>query len=164
MYEIIEKNQYGVLVGNPTDISSCFLCKLKPITCKMVCLPYTNSYYLPDSEAEKLESENQLMNTTIDDLYIESKCYFEVKKKLDDTQKELIDLRVELRVEKEKSKALEAYSRGLELKYSKLIKYLEDNVECCKINEIDSNDPVDTSTYSMYITYKNVLEFIKNKK
>ena len=34
------------------------------------------------------------------------------------------------------------------------------------INEIenDSNDPVDTATYSMYITYKNVLEFIKNQK
>jgi len=37
-----------------------------------------------------------------------------------DYQKELIDLRVELRVEKEKSKALEAYSRVLELKIKEL--------------------------------------------
>ena len=164
MYEIIEKNQYGVLVKNTTNYGDCFFCKYEITQCNNRYKCINDSYYLPDSEAEKLESENQLMNTTIDDLYIESKCYFEVKKKLDDTQKELIDLRVELRVEKEKSKALEAYSRGLELKYSELIKYLEDNVECCKINEIDSNDPVDIATYSMYITYKNVLEFIKNQK
>ena len=124
MYEIIEKNQYGVLVRKIKSIpTECEKCKytglavaLQPCkSCKA-----DNSYYLPDSEAEKLESENPLMNTTIDDLYIESKCYFEVKKKLEDTQKELIDLRVELRVEKEKSKALEEYSRGLELKVNEL--------------------------------------------
>ena len=48
------------------------------------------------------------MNTTIDDLYIESKCYFEVKKKLDDTQKELIDLQNENKQLKERIKELEA--------------------------------------------------------
>ena len=47
------------------------------------------------------------MNTTIDDLYIESKCYFEVKKKLDDTQKELIDLQIENKQLKERVKELE---------------------------------------------------------
>jgi len=75
MYEIIEKNQYGVLVRDEKD---------------------QFEYYLSALEAEKLESETS------------------------DTQKELIDLRVELRVEKEKSKALEEYSRGLELKVKEL--------------------------------------------
>lgn len=120
-YKVIEKNEYGIRVRNYSEIPDCKLCKNHAAknTCnRSECAP--NSYYLPDSEAEKLESENQLMNTTIDDLYIESKCYFEVKKKLDDTQEELIDLRCELRVEKEKSKALEEYSRGLELKVNEL--------------------------------------------
>ena len=120
MYEIIEKNQYGVLVKNKTNYGDCFFCKYEITQCNNRYKCINDSYYLPDQEAEKLESENPLMNTTIDDLYIESKCYFEVKKKLDDTQKELIDLRVELRVEKEKSKALEEYSRGLELKVKEL--------------------------------------------
>ena len=127
MYEIIEKNQYGVLVKNTTKHHSCKLCKYKYGESCYV----TNcgkGYFLTDSEAEKLESENPLMNTTIDDLYIESKCYFEVKKKLDDSQKELIDLRVELRVEKEKSKALEEYSRGVELKVKELEVTIENNV------------------------------------
>lgn len=152
-YKVIEKNEYGIRVRNYSEYSDCSLCKYHEeiAKCKRLeCAP--NSYYLPDSEVERLESENQLMNTTIDDLYIESKCYFEVKKKLDDSQKELIDLQNENKQLKEKS--------------NDLIKYLEDNVECCKINEIenDSNDPVDTATYSMYITYKNILEFIKNQK
>ena len=120
MYEIIEKNQYGVLVKNTTNYGDCFFCKYGITQCNNRYKCINDSYYLHDSEAGKLESENPLMNTTIDDLYIESKCYFEVKKKLDDTQKELIDLRVELRVEKEKSKALEEYSRGLELKVNEL--------------------------------------------
>ena len=128
MYEIIEKNQYGVLVKNTTNYGDCFFCKYGITQCNNRYKCINDSYYLPDSEAEKLESENPLMNTTIDDLYIESKCYFEVKKKLDDTQKELIDLRVELRVEKEKNKALEEYSRGLELKVKELEGTIENNV------------------------------------
>ena len=91
MYEIIEKNQYGVLVKNTTNYGDCFFCKYEITQCNNRYKCINDSYYLPDSEAEKLESENPLMNTTIDDLYIESKCYFEVKKKLDDTQKELIE-------------------------------------------------------------------------
>jgi hypothetical protein len=107
MYEIIEKNQYGVLVKNTTNYGDCFFCKYEITQCNNRYKCINDSYYLPDSEAEKLESENQLMNTTIDDLYIESKCYFEVKKKLDDTQKELIDLRVENKQLKERVKELE---------------------------------------------------------
>lgn len=121
MYEIIEKNEYGVLVKNTTNYGDCFFCKYEITQCNNRYKCINDSYYLPDSEVEKLESGNPLMNTTIDDLYIESKCYFEVKKKLDDSQKEIIDLRVELRVEKEKCKALlEEYSRGLELKVKEL--------------------------------------------
>jgi len=109
MYEIIEKNQYGVKVKNTTDISVCEICKhrylpLEHSVCKKC---YRDSYYLPDSEVERLESENNVMNTTIDDLYIESKCYFEVKEKLDDTQKELIDLQNENKQLKERVNELE---------------------------------------------------------
>jgi hypothetical protein len=107
MYEIIEKNQYGVLVKNTTNYGDCFFCKYEITQCNNRYKCINDSYYLPDSEAEKLESEKPLMNTTIDDLYIESKCYFEVKKKLDDTQKELIDLRVENKQLKERVKELE---------------------------------------------------------
>ena len=107
-YKIIEKNEYGIRVRNYSGIPDCNLCKyvLEKSTCnRSECAP--NSYYLPDSEVERLESENQLMNTTIDDLYIESKCYFEVKKKLDDTQKELIDLQIENKQLKERITELE---------------------------------------------------------
>lgn len=107
-YRIIEKNEYGIRVRNYSEIPDCKLCKnhAEKNTCnRSECAP--NSYYLSDSEVERLESENQLMNTTIDDLYIESKCYFEVKKKLDDTQKELIDLQIENKQLKEMVKELE---------------------------------------------------------
>ena len=107
-YKVIEKNEYGIRVRNYSGYSDCSLCKYHEeiAKCKRLeCAP--NSYYLPDSEVDKLESENQLMNTTIDDLYIESKCYFEVKKKLDDTQKELIDLQIENKQLKERITELE---------------------------------------------------------
>ena len=53
-----------------------------------------------------------------------------------------------------------------EAKNEALIKFLEDNIDCCKIHEIQKNstDPVDIATVAMYITYNNVLEFIKNQK
>lgn len=107
-YKIIEKNEFGIRVRNYSEIPDCKLCKnhSEKNTCnRSECAP--NSYYLPDSEVERLESENHLMNTTIDDLYIESKCYFEVKKKLDDTQKELIDLQNENKQLKERVNELE---------------------------------------------------------
>lgn len=106
-YEIIEKNKYGVLVKNTTNYGDCFFCKYEITQCNNRYKCINDSYYLPDQEAEKHESENPLMNTTIDDLYIESKCYFEVKKKLDDTQKELIDLQNENKQLKERVNELE---------------------------------------------------------
>lgn len=110
MYEIIEKNQYGVLVRNTINSNRCINCKyyedsVLSLPCR-ICIK--NVYYLTDSEAEKLESETS------------------------DTQKELIDLHVELRVEKEKNKALEEYSRGLELKVKELenqLKYRDFMIE-----------------------------------
>ena len=166
-YKIIEKNEYGIRVRNYSGIPDCNLCKnfAEKSTCKRIeCAP--NSYYLPDSEVEKLESENQLMNTTIDDLYIESKCYFEVKKKLDDSQKELIDLRCELRVEKEKTNSLEAYSRSLELKIAKINKYLNNRISECdyvrKQYALDHLDP--KSIIHIQKSYQNVLEFIQNQQ
>ena len=113
-YKVIEKNEYGVLVidndkhKSMSDICSqckyCDICNDEWMECII------NTYYLPDSEAEKLELENDL---------------------------------------KAKNEAL--------------IKFLEDNIDCCKIPK-DHKDPVDTATYSMHIAYKSVLEFIKNQK
>ena len=115
-YKVIEKTDFGIRVRNYSEMSDCNLCKNvaeKNICNRIECAP--NSYYLPDSEVEKLEYE-----------------------KLE-------------------------YENDLKAKNEELIKYLEDNIDCCKIPK-DPKDPVDTATYSMYIAYKNVLEFIKNQK
>ena len=119
MYEIIEKNQYGVKVKNTTGYWDCNLCKHDKKSCEVdISQCNIKQYYLPDSEAEKLESEKPTINgTTPDVVNLNS-----------DTQKELIDLRVELRVEKDKSKALDEYSRGLELKVKEFECTIENNV------------------------------------
>ena len=60
-YKVIEKNEYGIRVRNYSGIRDCNLCKnvVEKSTCnRSECAP--NSYYLPDSEAEKLELENDL--------------------------------------------------------------------------------------------------------
>ena len=60
-YKVIEKNEYGIRVRNYSGIPDCNLCKyvVEKSTCKRSeCAP--NSYYLPDSEVERLESENNL--------------------------------------------------------------------------------------------------------
>ena len=60
-YKIIEKNEYGIRERNYSGIPDCNLCKyvLEKSTCnRSECAP--NSYYLPDSEVERLESENDL--------------------------------------------------------------------------------------------------------
>ena len=115
-YTVIEKNDYGFLVEGYIGLNVCNICKFtksKIPFCYTFCGEDTNNYFLPDSEAEKLESETEL-----------------------------------------------------KAKNEELIKFLEDNIECCKIHEIQKNstDPVDIATVAMYITYKNVLEFIKNQK
>ena len=83
-YKVIEKNEYGVRVRNYSEYSDCGLCKYHEeiAKCKRVeCAP--NSYYLPDSEVEKLESET-------------------------DSQKELIDLQTENKQLKDRIKELES--------------------------------------------------------
>ena len=142
-YKIIEKNKFGIRVRNYSGIPDCNLCKnfAEKSTCKRIeCAP--NSYYLPDSEVEKLESENQLMNTTIDDLYIESKCYFEVKKKLDDTQKELIDLQNENKQLKERVNELET---TIENNVTEVSEFFNDGVEILECNScgmlMEENEP-----------------------
>ena len=60
-YKVIEKNEYGIRVRNYSEYSDCSLCKYHEeiAKCKRSeCAP--NSYYLPDSEVERLESENDL--------------------------------------------------------------------------------------------------------
>ena len=64
MYEIIERNQYGVLVKNTKEKSDCELCEhskkeLLITLCikKHGCVDY--SYYITDQEAAKLEIEKQ---------------------------------------------------------------------------------------------------------
>ena len=127
-YKVIEKNEYGIRVRNYSEFRDCDICKYhqEKSTCKRIeCAP--DSYYLPDSEVEKLESENQLMNTTIDDLYIESKCYFEVKKKLDDSQKELIDLQNENKQLKERIKELETTIENMKAIAGEKIEFVSTN-------------------------------------
>ena len=148
MYEIIEKNKYGVLVdqlSNPSVLACtpCKYSKTKSLNEEPCLSCNCDGYYLSDSEAEKLESEQIIVQ---DFFKVKSKNDNELLKEMQemvnnpdnsladaytkkvesemqvfyDSQKELIDLRVELRVEKEKSKALEEYSRGLELKVKEL--------------------------------------------
>ena len=135
-YKVIEKTDFGIRVRNYSGISDCNLCKNhaeKNICNRIECAP--NSYYLPDSEVEKLESEKTLSDEIIG-------IQNEKIKMLEDTLKQVI--------------------LSEKAKNEELIKFLQDNIDCCKIPK-DHKDPVDTATYSMYIAYKNVLEFIKNK-
>ena len=60
-YKVIEKNKFGIRVRNYSGIPDCNLCKyvVEKSTCKRSeCAP--NSYYLPDSEVERLEFEANL--------------------------------------------------------------------------------------------------------
>ena len=61
MYEIIEKNQYGVLVKNTTNYGDCFFCKYEITQCNNRYKCINDSYYIPDSEAEKLGSEQNIV-------------------------------------------------------------------------------------------------------
>ena len=57
-YKIIEKNENGVLVE---QLSVCQICKYKEEkSCLDLKCGTVNQYYITDSEAEKLESENNL--------------------------------------------------------------------------------------------------------
>ena len=78
-YEIIEKNQYGVLVRDEKD---------------------QFEYYLSALEAEKLETEITPETFTINDMYVESKLLF-------DCQDELKSLQIENKKLKERIKELE---------------------------------------------------------
>ena len=109
MYEIIEKNEYGVLVRKMKSIpTECEKCKytgravtLQPCkSCKT-----DNSYYLTDKEAAKLETELTPETFTINDMYVESKLLF-------DCQDELKSLQIENDQLKEKCKS--EYQRGVE--------------------------------------------------
>ena len=108
-YEIIEKNEYGVLVRKMKSIpTECEKCKytgravtLEPCkSCKT-----DNSYYLSDLEAAKLETELTPETFTINDMYVESKLLF-------DCQDKLNDLQIENKQLKEKCKS--EYQRGVE--------------------------------------------------
>ena len=57
-YKVIEKNENGVLVE---QLSVCQICKYKEEkSCLDLKCGTVNQYYITDSEAEKLESENNL--------------------------------------------------------------------------------------------------------
>ena len=100
-YKVIEKTDFGIRVRNYSDISDCNLCKnhAEKNTCnRSECAP--NSYYLPDSEVEKLESELTTETFTINDMYVESKLLF-------NCQDQLKDLQIENKQLKERIKELE---------------------------------------------------------
>ena len=101
-YKIIDKNEFGIRVRNYSGIPDCNLCKnvAEKSTCKRIeCAP--NSYYLPDSEIEKLESELTPETFTINDLYVESKLLF-------NCQDQLKDLQIENKQLKERIKEFES--------------------------------------------------------
>ena len=100
-YKVIEKTDFGIRVRNYSEMSDCNLCKnvVEKSTCRRSeCAP--NSYYLPDSEVEKLESELTPETFTINDMYVESKLLF-------DCQDQLKDLQIENKQLKESIKQLE---------------------------------------------------------
>ena len=101
-YKVIEKTEYGVRVRNYSGIPDCNICKyhIEKRYCTISeCAP--NSYYLPDSEVEKLESELTPETFTINDMYVESKLLF-------DCQDQLKDLQIENNQLKERIKELKA--------------------------------------------------------
>ena len=101
-YKVIEKTDFGIRVRNYSEMSDCNLCKNvaeKNICNRIECAP--NSYYLPDSEVEKLESELTPETFTINDMYVESKLLF-------DCQDQLKDLQIENKQLKERITELEA--------------------------------------------------------
>lgn len=150
-YEIIEKTQYGVLVKKMKSIpTECEKCKytgravtLDPCkSCKT-----DNSYYLPDQEAAKLETEITPETFTINDLYVESKLLF-------DCQDELKALQIENKQLKERIEELETY----------LDKNIEDCIEQAIAFKYQEMYMSQQCSSSMQIAYQNVKEFIKNQK
>lgn len=113
-YEVIEKNEYGVLVKNTTDNGDCQFCKYKKQNLYIsVCMKRhectDDSYYLTDSEAAKLETELTPETFTINDLYVESKLLFDCQDKLNDLQIENDQLKERIKeLESDKSTEIES--------------------------------------------------------
>ena len=102
-YEIIERNEYGVLVREKS-IFNCRKCKYsgdKEHSCLKRCDSDMYGYYLTDQEAAKLETEITPETFTINDMYVESKLLF-------DCQDELKSLQIENDQLKERIKELES--------------------------------------------------------
>ena len=108
MYEIIEKNKYGVLVRDEKD---------------------QFEYYLSALEAEKLETELTPETFTINDMYVESKLLFDCQDKLNDLQIENKKLKESIKeLESEKSTELITKNEGSF--------YQETITKCCGIGMI----------------------------
>lgn len=141
MYEIIEKNKYGVLVRKIKSIpTECEKCKytglavtLQPCkSCKA-----DNSYYLQDSEAAKLETELTPETFTINDMYVTSKQLFDCQDELKASQKELIDLQIENKQLKERIKELENNTTELIEVFSNESGYVMQCNSCKEKHSID---------------------------
>lgn len=117
-YKVIEKTDFGIRVRNYSELSDCNLCKNvaeKNICNRIECAP--NSYYLPDSEVEKLESELTPETFTINDMYVESKLLFDCQDQLKDLQIENNQLKeriTELKATIENMKAIAEYESANE--------------------------------------------------
>ena len=130
-YEVIEKNKYGVLVREKS-MSNCGKCKYSGenvFSCLQRCESDMYGYYLTDSEAAKLESENPLMNITINDLYVESKLLF-------DCQDELKSLQIENKKLKERIEELESEKSTELITKNEGSFYQETITKCCGIGMI----------------------------
>jgi len=158
MYEIIEKNEYGVLVRKLKSIpTECEKCKytgrtvtLQPCkSCKT-----DNSYYLTDKEAAKIETEKQkpLADEIISIQKEKINMLEETLKQLCDSQKELIDLQIENKQLKERIESINEY----------LDNRISDSDFVIKNRKRDNLEYENIMEYKQ--CYQNVKEFIKNQK
>lgn len=139
-YEVIKKNEYGVLVENTTNKLDCTICKYKELdfdVCIDFCGGEYNKYYLPDQEAAKHETELTPETFTINDMYVTSKQLFDCQDELKASQKDLIDLQIE--------------NKQLKERVNDLKNYLDESIR-------KSGSVLESHAYN------NVKEFIKNQK
>ena len=88
-YEVIEKNEYGVLVFDNKSTNCCGFCKYKETSledCIKLCGSETDYYYLPDQESAKLDSQKELI-----DLQNENKQLKEIIKEFEGILKRVGD-------------------------------------------------------------------------
>ena len=115
-YEVIEKNEYGVLVKTDPQLYDCEVCKYgEESPCRVIGLLGCDlgQHYILDQEAAKLETELTPETFTINDMYVESKLLFDCQDKLNNLQIENDQLKERIEeLESEKSTELIEKNEG----------------------------------------------------